>query len=197
MNCTRGSNSVQAPREHRGNTRPGISGQPRSTKREPRARPVAVEDDGDVHLALKRADGSEMIAEAPEPACTKNSRARASIGKARLVAQTSTSGTRSRLAASGSSTSSTTRTGRPRTSSSCIRCSRSSGSAKEVSCLAGSPTERRACALCRASPPVANGGYHNNDDDDNPKPGHSDPFVGACRLYGELLCTFNAGGLPR
>src|SRR4029450_12963852 len=32
---------------------------------------VAVEDDGDVHLALKGADGSEMIAEAPEPACSK------------------------------------------------------------------------------------------------------------------------------
>jgi hypothetical protein len=48
---------------------------------------VANEDDGDVHLALQGADGSEMIAEAPEPACTKNSRARTSISKARLVAQ--------------------------------------------------------------------------------------------------------------
>jgi hypothetical protein len=48
---------------------------------------VAVETDGDVHLALKGADGPEMIAEAPEPACTKNSRARTSISKARLVAQ--------------------------------------------------------------------------------------------------------------
>jgi hypothetical protein len=48
---------------------------------------TAVEDDGDVHLALRGDDGSEMIAEAPEPACTKNSRARTSISKARLVAQ--------------------------------------------------------------------------------------------------------------
>jgi hypothetical protein len=48
---------------------------------------TAVEVDGDVHLALRGDDGSEMIAEAPEPACTKNSRARTSISKARLVAQ--------------------------------------------------------------------------------------------------------------
>jgi hypothetical protein len=48
---------------------------------------TAVEDDGDVHLALRGDDGSEMIAEAPEPACTKTSRARTSISKARLVAQ--------------------------------------------------------------------------------------------------------------
>jgi hypothetical protein len=48
---------------------------------------VANEDDGDVHLALRGADGAEMIAEAPEPACTVNSRARTSIAKARLVAQ--------------------------------------------------------------------------------------------------------------
>jgi len=48
---------------------------------------VANEDDGDVHLAIQGADGSSLIAEAPEPACTVNSRARTSISKARLVAQ--------------------------------------------------------------------------------------------------------------
>lgn len=37
---------------------------------------VANEDDGDIHLALQGADGSTLIAEAPEPACTVNARNR-------------------------------------------------------------------------------------------------------------------------
>jgi hypothetical protein len=45
------------------------------------------EDDGDIHLALMGSDGSTLIAEAPEPACTPNARDRAAIDKARLVAQ--------------------------------------------------------------------------------------------------------------
>jgi hypothetical protein len=45
------------------------------------------EDDGDIHLALLGADGSKMIAEAPEPACSVGARDRAAINKARLVAQ--------------------------------------------------------------------------------------------------------------
>lgn len=44
------------------------------------------EDDGDVHLALE-AGGKSIIAEAPEPACTPTARDRASITRARLVAQ--------------------------------------------------------------------------------------------------------------
>lgn len=48
---------------------------------------AANEDDGDVHLAIRGADGSTLIAEAPEPACTANSRDRTAIKKARLVAQ--------------------------------------------------------------------------------------------------------------
>jgi hypothetical protein len=45
------------------------------------------EDDGDIHLALIGSDGSTLIAEAPEPACTPTSRDRAAINKARLAAQ--------------------------------------------------------------------------------------------------------------
>jgi hypothetical protein len=45
------------------------------------------EDDGDVHLVLTGADGSTMIAEAPEPACSVHSRNRTAINKARLAAQ--------------------------------------------------------------------------------------------------------------
>jgi hypothetical protein len=45
------------------------------------------EDDGDVHLVLTGADGSTMIAEAPEPACSVGSRNRTAINKARLAAQ--------------------------------------------------------------------------------------------------------------
>jgi hypothetical protein len=45
------------------------------------------EDDGDVHLVLTGADGSTMIAEAPEPACSVGSRDRTAINKARLAAQ--------------------------------------------------------------------------------------------------------------
>jgi hypothetical protein len=45
------------------------------------------EDDGDIHLALMGSDGSTLIAEAPEPACTPNSRDKAAINKARLAAQ--------------------------------------------------------------------------------------------------------------
>jgi hypothetical protein len=48
---------------------------------------VANEDDGDIHLAIMGADGSSVIAEAPEPACSVNSRDRAQINAARLVAQ--------------------------------------------------------------------------------------------------------------
>jgi hypothetical protein len=48
---------------------------------------TANEDDGDVHLAIRGADGSTLIAEAPEPACTVNSRDQTAIAKARLVAQ--------------------------------------------------------------------------------------------------------------
>ena len=50
------------------------------------------EDDGDIHLALRGSDGSEMIAEAPEPACSIGARARAQIDAARLVAQDINSG---------------------------------------------------------------------------------------------------------
>jgi len=45
------------------------------------------EDDGDVHLALIGDDGSKLITEAPEPACSMNARDRTAINKARLVAQ--------------------------------------------------------------------------------------------------------------
>jgi hypothetical protein len=45
------------------------------------------EDDGDVHLVLTGDDGSTLIAEAPEPACTPRARDRAAIAKARLVSQ--------------------------------------------------------------------------------------------------------------
>jgi hypothetical protein len=45
------------------------------------------EDDGDVHLVLTGDDGSTLIAEAPEPACTPNARDRTAINRARLVAQ--------------------------------------------------------------------------------------------------------------
>jgi hypothetical protein len=45
------------------------------------------EDDGDVHLVLEGDDGSTLIAEAPEPACTEGARARTSIQKPRLFAQ--------------------------------------------------------------------------------------------------------------
>lgn len=45
------------------------------------------EDDSDIHLALRGSDGSEMIAEAPEPACAVGARDRAAISRARLVAQ--------------------------------------------------------------------------------------------------------------
>jgi hypothetical protein len=45
------------------------------------------EDDGDVHLALLGDDGSTLIAEAPEPACSVDARDRAAINNARLVAQ--------------------------------------------------------------------------------------------------------------
>jgi hypothetical protein len=45
------------------------------------------EDDGDVHLVLTGDDGSTLIAEAPEPACTPHARDRAAIAKARLMAQ--------------------------------------------------------------------------------------------------------------
>jgi hypothetical protein len=48
---------------------------------------VANEDDGDIHLALQGADGSTLIAEAPEPACTVNARDRSALNAARLVAQ--------------------------------------------------------------------------------------------------------------
>jgi len=44
------------------------------------------EDDGDVHLALE-ANGAQLIAEAPEPGCTPNSRDRDEMNAARLVAQ--------------------------------------------------------------------------------------------------------------
>jgi hypothetical protein len=45
------------------------------------------EDDGDVHLALRSAGGAELIAEAPEPGCTGNSRDRDEMNAARLIAQ--------------------------------------------------------------------------------------------------------------
>jgi hypothetical protein len=45
------------------------------------------EDDGDIHLALQGDDGSTLIAEAPEPACSLHSRDRSAIRKARLAAQ--------------------------------------------------------------------------------------------------------------
>jgi len=45
------------------------------------------EDDGDVHLALIADDGSKLITEAPEPACSVNARDRTVINKARLIAQ--------------------------------------------------------------------------------------------------------------
>jgi hypothetical protein len=45
------------------------------------------ENDGDIHLALVSDDGSRLIAEAPEPACSVKSRDRAAINKARLAAQ--------------------------------------------------------------------------------------------------------------
>src|SRR5690242_15686480 len=45
------------------------------------------EDDGDIHLALMGDDGSTMIAEAPEPACSLHSRDRSAMVKARLAAQ--------------------------------------------------------------------------------------------------------------
>jgi hypothetical protein len=48
---------------------------------------VANENDGDIHLALRGSDGSTMIAEAPEPACSRFARDRAAINAARLVAQ--------------------------------------------------------------------------------------------------------------
>jgi hypothetical protein len=44
-------------------------------------------DDGDIHLALRGDDGSSVITEAPEPACSVHSRDKAAINKARLVAQ--------------------------------------------------------------------------------------------------------------
>jgi hypothetical protein len=46
-----------------------------------------TEDDGDIHLALRGGDGSTMIAEAPEPACTVGARDRPEIKAARLAAQ--------------------------------------------------------------------------------------------------------------
>jgi hypothetical protein len=45
------------------------------------------EGDGDIHLALLGSDGSKLIAEAPEPACSTGARDRAAIDAARLVAQ--------------------------------------------------------------------------------------------------------------
>ena len=39
------------------------------------------EDDGDVHLVLAGDDGSTLIAEAPEPACTMGAPDRAAIAK--------------------------------------------------------------------------------------------------------------------
>jgi hypothetical protein len=45
------------------------------------------EDDGDIHLALRDDEGATLIAEAPEPACSVNSRDRVAIEKARLAAQ--------------------------------------------------------------------------------------------------------------
>jgi hypothetical protein len=45
------------------------------------------EDDGDIHLAVRSSDGSEMIAEAPEPACSVGARDRKAVNAARLVAQ--------------------------------------------------------------------------------------------------------------
>jgi hypothetical protein len=50
------------------------------------------EDDGDIHLALRGNDGSELIAEAPEPACSIGARDRPAINAARLVAQDIQSG---------------------------------------------------------------------------------------------------------
>jgi len=52
------------------------------------------EDDGDVHLVLMGSDGSKMIAEAPEPACSLHSRDRSAINAARLVAQDVQPGTK-------------------------------------------------------------------------------------------------------
>lgn len=48
---------------------------------------IANENDGDIHLALVSGDGSTMIAEAPEPACSRFARDRNAINAARLVAQ--------------------------------------------------------------------------------------------------------------
>ena len=48
---------------------------------------IANENDSDIHLALLGSDGSTMIAEAPEPACSRFARDRAAINAARLVAQ--------------------------------------------------------------------------------------------------------------
>ena len=45
------------------------------------------QDDGDIHLALMGADASTLIGEAPEPACSVNSRDKTAIDKARLAAQ--------------------------------------------------------------------------------------------------------------
>jgi hypothetical protein len=50
------------------------------------------EDDGDIHLALRGEDGSTLIAEAPEPACSIGARNRSQIDAARLVAQDVQSG---------------------------------------------------------------------------------------------------------
>lgn len=46
-----------------------------------------TENDSDIHLALTGSDGSTMIAEAPEPACSRNALDRNAINAARLVAQ--------------------------------------------------------------------------------------------------------------
>jgi hypothetical protein len=45
------------------------------------------EDDGDVHLVLTGDDGSTVIAETPEPACTVGARDRTAIRRQRLFAQ--------------------------------------------------------------------------------------------------------------
>jgi len=52
------------------------------------------EDDGDIHLVLTGDDGSTLIGETPEPACSVGARDRRAINSARIAAQKVTTGTK-------------------------------------------------------------------------------------------------------
>lgn len=82
---------------------------------------TATEDDGDIHLALQGTDGSTLIAEAPEPACTTFARDRSAIKAARLAAQDVQIGDKVTAAGVGFFDFAHNQKATPRTRSSCTR----------------------------------------------------------------------------